>query len=170
MAMHLLYSLLLLVVLLVASANVATGFVLPSTGGSNGRRSLTRQFSSNKDAEIAQLEAKLRQLKEQASREEESASASASASADDEFTGRVSEPFVEMLTEQWKEGDPAQANQSGSPIVAVVGAIGLAVVLGLLSQIPVGQEELNKYSSIKSGTVTQSIDLGDLNAARKSLY
>ena len=166
MAMQLLYSLLLLGLLLVASANVAVGLVPPSTGSNYGRRARTRRFSSNKDAEIAQLEAKLRQLKEQASREAESASAS----ADDEFTGRVTEPFVEMLTEQWKEGDPAQANQSGSPIVALVGAIGLAVVLGLLSQIPVGQEELNKYSSIKSGTVTQSIDLGDLNAARKSLY
>ncbi len=80
------------------------------------------------------------------------------------------EPTTEMLTEKWKEvNSDDEEKQGSSPLVAIVGAVALAIALGFAAQVPVGQEELNKYASIKSGTAaTQSIDLGDLNAARKS--
>lgn len=160
--MHSIVSLLLL--LLVGCSQRAQGFLVPHP---RVAISLTELCSSKKENEIAALEAKLRQLKEESSKEEEFTSAPM-----DNRNGRVMDPMTEMLTEQWKEGDPEQSDQGGvgSTMVAVVAAIGLAVVLGFLAQVPVGQEELSKYSSIKSGAVTQSIDLGDLNAARKALY
>jgi hypothetical protein len=145
---------------------------------------LSNNNNNNKDDEIAQLEAKLRELKEQQQQqvsrvvdEEDKDSFIITTTTDNNkkvSVGVVTEPYVEMLTEQWKERDDSDDNGSSSlsPIITILGTIALTIVLGVFSQVPIGQEDLNKYSSIKSGTTTtpttQNIDLGDLNSARKS--
>ncbi len=59
------------------------------------------------------------------------------------------EPTTVMLTEKWKEvNSDDEEKQGSSPLVAIVGAVALAIALGFAAQVPVGQEELNKYASI----------------------
>jgi hypothetical protein len=68
-----------------------------------------------------------------------------------------------FLSERWKEEEVSSEGGSGG-LTTILGVIGLAVVLAFFSQVPLGQEDLSKYSAIKAPTT--SIDLGDLNRAR----
>ncbi|KAL7518587.1 hypothetical protein ACHAWX_003403 [Stephanocyclus meneghinianus] len=121
----------------------------------------TRTYSSPRDkqAEILALEEKIRQLKEEAQNEQV-------ANTDEEeetewaiMKGQTNDSV--MLSERWKESDPSSNTEGNSVFKNVATAIGLAVFLVIFSQVPVGQEDLQKYQDVK-GTSSR-IDLGDLN-------
>jgi hypothetical protein len=102
----------------------------------------------------------------------------------------MSEPSVEevsidmFLSEKWKErgaavaatqregggggsvGGAGGAGNAGGVLTSVLGVVAVAVLLAVFSQVPIGQENLSKYSAIKAPT--ELIDLGDLNRARNS--
>jgi len=97
---------------------------------------------------------------------------------DDEDEEIPEEASMDMfLSEGWKDArssyDPkntatvtrkTEEDSAAFGLVAkIVGGI-LAVVL--FSQIPVGQEDLSKYSNIKSSAPKVSIDLGDINRVK----
>ena len=97
---------------------------------------------------------------------------------DDEEMISVEEASMDMfLSEGWKEArsgyDPKNTATSIRKTEGQNSAFGLIakVVAGLLavvvfSQIPVGQEDLSKYSSMKSTAPKVSIDLGDMNRVK----
>ena len=135
----------------------------------------------SKEEEIAKLEEQLRRLKEEAEQEqqvsvaasggtEEYATATSQAvTSIDGYVGRGPakrpvKPTEEMLSEAWKEGDSASEQGGlGSTLTTVLGTIAFVVILGLFSQVPLGQEDLSKYQAIKTST---QLDLGDLNPVR----
>lgn len=69
-----------------------------------------------------------------------------------------------MFSERWKEAkDKVEKKQQEETMggIAKIGlAIGALVLLGLFSQVPIGEENLMKYQDIKGNNL---IDLGDLN-------
>ena len=70
-----------------------------------------------------------------------------------------------MFSERWKEAkDKVEKKQQEETMggIAKIGlAIGALVLLGLFSQVPIGEENLMKYQDIKGSP--SRIDLGDLN-------
>ena len=70
-----------------------------------------------------------------------------------------------MFSERWKEAkDKVEKKQQEETMggIAKVGlVIGALVLLGLFSQVPVGEENLMKYQDVKGNP--SRIDLGDLN-------
>ena len=70
-----------------------------------------------------------------------------------------------MFSERWKEAkdivEKKQQEETMGGIAKVGLAIGVLVLLGLFSQVPIGEENLNKYQDIKGNP--SRIDLGDLN-------
>ena len=70
-----------------------------------------------------------------------------------------------MFSERWKEAkDKVEKKQQEETMggIAKLGlAIGALVLLGLFSQVPIGEENLMKYQDIKGNP--SRIDLGDLN-------
>ena len=70
-----------------------------------------------------------------------------------------------MFSERWKEAkDKVEKKQQEETMggIAKIGlAIGALVLLGLFSQVPIGEENLMKYQDIKGNF--DRIDLGDLN-------
>jgi len=123
------------------------------------------QLSSSKEDEIRELEERLQRLKEEATKEE-----TVAVEEEEEEAGvNLNEQavYTELLTEQWKEEEADQAAEGGimkSAGVALA-TVGLLVGLALFSQVPVGQEDLSRYSTPSTASSTQ-IDLGDLNRAR----
>jgi hypothetical protein len=131
------------------------------------RRQGTALFNQNEE-EIAKLEEQLKNLRnEKVVVEDKPAEASAAASPEDEEEGGM-EMF---LTEQWKEekgkraAKKEESNRSG--LIAILGVVGVVVAVAIFSQIPIGQEDLSKYS-VGSNPSSKMIDLGDLNRARNS--
>ncbi len=113
-----------------------------------------------KDDEIAELEEKLKQLKEQKEEEalkEEQQALDDINNSDNNVLDQV--PLNEMLSESWKEKE-MEGNSSGSIISSLVTGLALVVAFVLFSQIPVGQEGYEKYTTAKPST---TIDLGDKN-------
>mmetsp|Transcript_44362 Transcript_44362/g.53607 ORF Transcript_44362/g.53607 Transcript_44362/m.53607 type:complete len:199 (+) Transcript_44362:134-730(+) len=131
-------------------------------------RRFTTIVRSSKDDEIAALEEKIRQLKRDAAQEtsnEDDDDDGKSASTAVTLTPEEMEPFEEMLTEKWKEVPSNDENGGGGNVlVTVAGVLAAVVALALFSQVPVGQENYDKYSS---ATPSTSIDLGDLNRSKK---
>ena len=146
------------------------------------RRKVTFLSSTSRDEEIAKLEAQLRQLRESETspdnREDDLTTAAKTATIDPDDERTLKE-FAEarrrlekvkgkdmLLTEQELiKGGLMEDSSSGSlggvvPAVAVV----IAAFVGLIAfaQIPIGQEDLARYSATGSSTL-KSIDLGDLN-------
>eukprot|EP00580_Thalassiosira_gravida_P005479 CAMPEP_0201653946 /NCGR_PEP_ID=MMETSP0493-20130528/45250_1 /ASSEMBLY_ACC=CAM_ASM_000838 /TAXON_ID=420259 /ORGANISM="Thalassiosira gravida, Strain GMp14c1" /LENGTH=140 /DNA_ID=CAMNT_0048130495 /DNA_START=155 /DNA_END=577 /DNA_ORIENTATION=+ len=122
-------------------------------------------------AEIAALEERLRQLK--------NTEEAAVSTTDDAVNEPVSDaPLDEdelmlegesddsvMFSERWKEAkDDYQIKQQESNMggIATVGAgLAFVILLGLFSQVPVGEESLQKYQDVKGSS--SRIDLGDMN-------
>lgn len=144
---------------------------------------------NGKDDEIAQLEEQLRKLREEktgdaspeaasAPNEEETAAATTTKVADGDDDDELEEATMDMfLSEGWKEarsnyspGNTAtkkrQDEEQGNLVGTVAKIAGGILALVLFSQIPVGQEDLSKYSAIKSGPATTTIDLGDTNSVK----
>ena len=124
----------------------------------------TFRLASSKEDEIAQLEEKLRQLREA----EEQTPVFTTPSKSSLNPNRSDEPFVEMLTESWKEADSVElrkdsASESVGFLLPLVGGILATIFLFSFSQVPVGQDDFAKYAAVKTST---EIDLGDLNDAR----
>ena len=112
---------------------------------------------ADKDAEIAALEERLRQLKE-----DESSAVAVDTSSAVETTTAVVEPAEDepdedddsvMFSERWKEAKDDyiqkedESNMGGivKVALALVGVIGLA----FFSQVPVGEDSLMRYQDVK---------------------
>mmetsp|Transcript_92335 Transcript_92335/g.258054 ORF Transcript_92335/g.258054 Transcript_92335/m.258054 type:complete len:164 (-) Transcript_92335:230-721(-) len=127
-------------------------------------RTSSRLFGS-KEEEIAKLEEQLKRLKKEKETVEVPVSAPTATDDAGELEGT---PIGMFLTEQWKEQEAnADSESSGGGIMNVLIAVGFALVVVLFSQIPIGQEDLSKYS-VGSSPTAEQIDLGDLNRARRS--
>ena len=124
--------------------------------------------------QIAKLEAELRQLKGE--QKEEPAAPTTTVEEEDEEM--LEEASMDMfLSEGWKEAregyDPNNTatitrknEEQGNLVGTVAKVVGAIVALVVFSQIPVGQEDLSKYSAIKSGPAKTTIDLGDTNRVK----
>ena len=128
----------------------------------------TRLNLSSKEDEIAYLEEKIKRLKEEQLEEVEEESTEKkyeipSSQRNTPVANNLDEPFAEMLSEQWKEKN-SQGDDDSGVVVKAVGAIALLVGLAFFSQVPVGQEDLDKYSTAKPNT---SIDLGSWKQVRE---
>jgi len=115
---------------------------------------------SDKQQEIAKLEEQLEALKNEQEAE---------AIAGDDSVPTEEEVDMDMfLTEQWKEAkanvDKKKAEDQSSAIGGVAKVVAALLALVLFSQVPIGGEDLTKYSV---GTQVDTIDLGDLNRARQ---
>ncbi len=67
-----------------------------------------------------------------------------------------------MFSEKWKEGDQVEEGGIMNTVRNVALALGLIVFLGVFSQVPVGETDLQRYQDIKGSS--SRIDLGDLNS------
>ncbi|KAL7483489.1 hypothetical protein ACHAW6_009134 [Cyclotella cf. meneghiniana] len=121
----------------------------------------TRIYSSPRDkqAEILALEEKIRQLKEETQNEQVADTNEEEETEWAIMKGQTNDSV--MLSERWKESDPSSNTEGNNVFKNVATAIGLALFLVIFSQVPVGQEDLQKYQDVK-GTSAR-IDLGDLN-------
>ena len=144
------------------------------------RRTPTILFN-DKQAEIAALEERLRQLKQEEEsggdattteltteeqRQQIMADAAATLTPDElAALDKINEESDDsiMFSEKWKEGDDAVDGEGG--IMGTIKTAGLVIAgivfLGLFSQIPVGESDLQKYQDVKGSS--SRIDLGDLN-------
>jgi hypothetical protein len=138
---------------------------------------VSRLYASSREEEIARLEAEIRKLRDEASFDDldgeytaESAFAAAQALADKKRLLAQVRGKDMLLT----EGALIQENileNEGSTVgiaPAILGAVLAAAVIAF-SQIPVGQEDLSRYSVQAGPTVSTKIDLGDINPDRPSL-
>lgn len=123
-------------------------------------------LQSSKDDEIAKLEEQLKRLKEEKDSEKELQVAPQNGQVVVEEAEEV--PIAMFLSEGWKEKEAAESSDGGGGgiLTTLAGVLALAVGLAVFSQVPVGQEDLSRYSAIKAPT--EQIDLGDLNKARRS--
>lgn len=124
----------------------------------------TLQMASDKEEEIAKLEDQLRKLKAEAAEEGEQPPSDPNGAVDAAAEAEEVVPEGMFLSEGWKEVEEESSEGSGG-LTNILGAVGLALFLAIFSQIPIGQEDYSKYSSV---TATERIDLGDLNRARQS--
>jgi hypothetical protein len=120
-------------------------------------------LASSKDEEIARLEEKLRQLRETDEQQQQQDEETMSKAVGVTVPNTLEEPFVEMLSESWREADPAENGESAGILAPLVGGILAIVMIAAFSQVPIGQEDYTKYSAVKTST---EVDLGDLNAVR----
>ena len=132
--------------------------------------------STNKDDEIAELEAKLKQLKGEKEEQQQISNEVVSTAVAEPTTEMNGDRSIasnmknqvaldEMLSESWKEDEVE--NSGGFGIVgSLVTLVALLIGFVILGQVPVGQEGLDKYSTPKPST---TIDLGDKNPASKGL-
>ena len=135
---------------------------------------ITRLHSSpdDKQAEIEALEEKLRQLKgvDPAESVESSENSVVMQSTPDDVIEEEDEPEWAvlktqsndsvMMSERWKEAS-SSTNSDGGLLKNIAIALGLVVFLGVFSQVPIGNEDLQKYQDYKGSA--SRIDLGDLN-------
>jgi hypothetical protein len=172
------------------SAQSKTRYV---SGATEQWLSRTRQWSSgieeqeqvSRDEEIARLEAQLRQL-----RDSENAAESSNELDDALPTATVEPPVKEQKTAVSKPlvSDPILDNVPGKKFIlseveiveqdsvsstagmlpSLAGAVLAVAFLAFFSQIPIGQDNLNRYSATGSAaTAMKRIDLGDLNTDQK---
>ena len=114
----------------------------------------------SKEDEIAKLEEQLRKLKEEKK-------AGQTATVEPKQDEPLEEIKLEMfMTERWKVEEPTATTTVGG-FSGVLYAVAAVLALALFSQVPIGQEDLSKYS-VGNSPAAQQIDLGDLNRARRS--
>ena len=111
-------------------------------------------------SEIAALEERLRKLKEQGGK----IMPAIIADPEEDLPEGESEDSV-MFSERWKEakdGYLTKQKESSKEGIGKVGLVlGFIVLLGVFSQVPIGEENLLKYQAVKGDS--SRIDLGDLN-------
>jgi len=140
------------------------------------------------ELKIARLEAELQKLKEEKASDDASQPKPKPIVTIEEKESPIEEEDEEMipledasmdmfLSEGWKEArsgyDPKntatvtrKTEEQNSIFGLVAKVVGAIVALVVFSQIPVGQEDLSKYSTIKSAPVKTTIDLGDMNRVK----
>ena len=119
----------------------------------------------SKEEEIAKLEEQLKKLKEEQA--EESAIPEIEPNVNGKQEPEEEVPIELFLSERWKEEEATSSGEGGGGgLTGILGVIGLALFFALFSQVPIGQEDLSKYSAIKAPT--EQIDFGDLNRSRNS--
>jgi|UniRef100_A0A8J9TFS3 hypothetical protein len=120
-------------------------------------------LAGTKEDEIAALEEKLRRLKEDEDQKMKEEDLNVFA-ADQRTLERVRGKDMLLSEQELIEAQimEKQDGSDGNIVPKVAAALGLAVALLLFAQIPVGQEDYQKYSVSGSSTV-RTIDLGDLN-------
>jgi len=146
---------------------------------------ITTRLHSTEDgdnqSEIAALEERLRELKNKegesspensnGDKKPESIPMELSSTADDDdedLPDGESEDSI-MFSERWKEvkddyvtkKTESDMSEMGGGIAKIGLALAFVVLLGLFSQVPVGEESLQRYQDVKGST--SRIDLGDLN-------
>jgi len=134
------------------------------------RRTNLIRIKSSKEDEIAALEERLRKLKEEAAAVDSDGDSSRKYIVPNESDQgdnvlspmQQQEALDEMLSESWKDNEPS--DQGGVIRNFIAGAV-LVLAAIFFSQIPVGQDGLDKYSTAKPST---TIDLGDLNPVRNN--
>jgi hypothetical protein len=123
----------------------------------------------SKDEEIAKLEEQLKKLKED--KASELLLETAPQNGEIIAPAEPEVPLEMFLSEGWKEKEVAETSSAagggGGVLTSILGVVALVVGLAIFSQIPIGQEDLSKYSAIKAPT--EQIDLGDLNRARNGM-
>jgi hypothetical protein len=134
---------------------------------------ITRLLASAKKDEIARLEEEIRKLREEASTESldveesaESAFAAARALSDKKRLLAQVKGKDMLLTEGALIKENILEDESSTSTVGLLPAIlGAFLAVGVIafSQLPVGQEELSRYSVQSGPTVSTKIDLGDIN-------
>jgi hypothetical protein len=152
-------------------------FVHVSLGKINhvsGRTITTVMFATSREEEIAALEAQLRKLREEEDAKEIQDDSIKDIKVEEAVVSRKLEKMkgkVMLLSETDILGESGSENDA-----SVRGSLNLASVLGVVlgvvlliafAQVPVGQEDLQRYSASGSRNV-QTIDLGDLNPDRKA--
>ena len=148
---------------------VVTGNFAPTSAWSP-----THLRSTEEDqAEIAALEERLRELKgganpaESATAEiapiETAAEVEPASIEPDEMEGETEDSI--MFSERWKETKDEYIAKKEEDTIGGIGkialALGFVVLLGIFSQVPVGEESLQRYQDVKGNP--SRIDLGDLN-------
>ncbi len=147
------------------------GTILLSSPSSSTTRLFSTNDTDDKQAEIAALEERLRQLKEEEGITEAKEELQKQIAKLDTDELAMLEKIEEtddsiMFSEKWKEGGGSSSDiaeeEEGLGVIAKVGlAIGFVLFLALFSQVPVGESDLQKYQDVKAST--SRIDLGDLN-------
>lgn len=151
-----------------------TAMWCPSTRrcGYPGRAATSVRFGS-KEEEIAKLEDQLRQLRDGAAIVEEEGTAKND--IENQMTLKEFDAARRKL-EKMKGKDmllseqelisggivDGSTNDNSRGILGIVGVVAALLGLLLFAQVPVGQDELARYSATGSSTI-KSIDLGDLN-------
>lgn len=142
-----------------------------STSGKQRPTTATQLRSiHDNQSEIAALEERLRQLKEQQEVSSPMIGGRASSPAileepdEQDLPEGESEDSV-MFSERWKEakdGYLAKQQESSKEGIGILGLVlGFVVLLGVFSQVPIGEEDLQKYQAVKGDS--SRIYLGDLN-------
>lgn len=133
----------------------------------------TRMFSSREE-EIAKLEEQLRKLKEDSTVVEEEEAAVEPPK--DDRVNQTGEPAMAAGKGDeffFTEGDLDQQGildsegRDSNRLVTVGVAVAAVAFLAVFSQVPVGEENLQRYSSTAGSS--SRIDLGDLNEERKKM-
>lgn len=130
----------------------------------------TDDCDDDKQAEIAALEERLKQLRDQEAspqrffaKETESVPLELHADERDGMEAETADSI--MFSERWKEAkDNYVIKQEESRVGGIVNvglALGLIVLIGIFSQVPIGEESLQKYQAVQGNP--SRIDLGDLN-------
>jgi cell division protein FtsB len=160
--------------LLLLNLSLSVAFITRTASMGLYSRSHSSQLHSNRQEDIAKLEAKLREL-----RDSEVATASTDTSLNDEEKAYIADDAVletvkgkdmilseqDLIDTKLIDGDTSGGGLGlVSTILAVVGT---AAFLFFFAQVPLGQEDLSRYSATGSSGVT-SIDLGDINPDRKA--
>lgn len=154
--------------LLPISVSVVAGFAAPQVVARSHPRPPSLEIQSsknnNREAEIARLEEELRRLKTEEKEQQQvvnSTTAVPSTETDTAFTTApdtfLSERELLQIT------TTADDDTSNSSVVTrILASAAVCVGLVLFSQVPVGQEDLARYSATGS-SIVKTIDLGDLN-------
>lgn len=142
----------------------------------NWRRSST----SSRDEEIAKLEEQLRRLKEE---ENDSIEAKSELTSSVEVSRKVDPRVLEKVkgkdmilserdlldAEVWNNDESLVQGSNGfASVPTVLAIVGAAIFLFFFAQVPIGQEDLSRFSVTGSSSSTV-IDLGDLNPDRDAL-
>ena len=130
----------------------------------------TTVLASSREEEIAKLEEQLRKLREEEANTPTSTAVDASLNTEiNSVERRILEKVKgkDMILSERELFDDNivedQSTEGGSLVQNILAAVAAIVVLGIFSQIPIGDEGLSKYSAQSGPTVSRSIDLGDLN-------
>lgn len=147
-------------VLLLALSCPIKAFVAPSNR--QGAASIMGTPFSSREEEIAKLEEQLRKLKEEQV-EEGSVPDQVSSPKNARKLEKVQGKDIFLSEQALYEGNIVEDQSTeGNVVQTALAAVAAVLFLAIFSQIPIGQEDLSKYS-VAPTSIQRTIDLGDLN-------